>query len=91
MLEEGRAELVARAFLGGLGAAEADECLPARLAGRHAGQQVLLRLAIEVKADLLVEAVLEAAAPGQGTQPLPGGDESAHHAFALLTSVAPFD
>jgi hypothetical protein len=65
VLDTGGAELVAGAFLCRLDAAKANERLATRVVRRHARLQVLLRLTIEVKADLLVESALEVPPAGQ--------------------------
>lgn len=87
VLQQRRTELVARALLHAVHAAELEHRVSAGLVRTHARAPVLLGLLIEVKPDLLVETVLQGIAPGDRTKASPRFAYKTHGAhFAVVAS-----
>ena len=87
--ETDRAEHVAGPFAHGFDATESDQRLPSRFIWRHAGASVLLRLLLDVEANLVVEPVLDLLpvrhSEGSGDPP-PQISERPHQALTVVTS-----
>ena len=86
VLDGAETVLVARALAGARHAPELDQRLPARLLGRHAGLQVLLRLPVDVEPDLLVEAALQLTAADEPQQPTPSLPRSRHRSLSYAAA-----
>src|SRR5262245_28303757 len=86
ILKERRTELIARALLEALHAAELDVRLPPCLIRRHAGAQVLVRLLLDVKPDFFIETAFERVRAGERSQTPPDLWYPAHDRYGIVTS-----
>src|SRR5688572_1855091 len=83
VLEAGGTELVTRPLAHLFHATESDQRLPPRFVRRHAGAPVLFDLLLDVKADLIVEPVLEFLSADQRTESAPRIIERTHRALSV--------
>ena len=86
VFEQRGPNLVARALFEAFHAAEPEHRLASSLVRTHARAAELLRLLIEVKAHLFVEAALERIAPGDRTDPPPPLRDPAHDVSLFVSS-----